>query len=232
MKDELARIRPRGRQDVEVCLDKASKGSTIILRSPGGEPMPLTAIGYFAFLQMDSETSLSRIESRIEDRFKGAGVVVEHLCGLVERLQAKALLFEDGRAVRARATLSKAGLNARRERAPSPADREHKRNNEDVAALVHAGWAALVGSEFPRAVSKFRSASEALPSSWRLARLVDVLERIGAGEDNVEFNPWVGIERVVRQAVAARRCPACGGDLHVDKASAFRCLACDGVFEA
>ena len=232
MTDQLSRIRPRGRQDVKVRLQRGANGSTIKLRSPNGPSMPLTAIGYFAFLQMDGETELSEIEDRISHRFEGAGVAVEHLCKLVEGLQSHALLFEDARAVRSRQALDDVGIGARRERGPAPGDGEHKRQNDEVADLVHAGWAALVGSEFPRAVSKFRAASEALPQSLRLASLVDVLERVGAGDEDVAADPWVGIDRVVRQAVAQRRCPACGDDLHIEGARAYRCVSCSGVFES
>ena len=231
MIEELSRIRPRGRHDVEVRLQRGPKGSTIMLRSAKGKGMPLTAIGYFAFLQMDGETELSEIEERIGHRFEGAGVGVEHLCRLVEGLQNNALLFEDGRAVRARKALGDVGIGARRERGPVPDNGDHRRENDNVADLVHAGWAALVGSEFPRAVSKFRQASEALPDSLRLASLVEVLERVGAGDKDVGADPWVGIARVVRLAVEQRRCPACGDDLQGEGERAYRCVGCSGIFE-
>ena len=49
--------------------------STLILRRPGAEPIP-TAIGYFAFLQMDGETPLGEIARRIDQRFEEAGVLI------------------------------------------------------------------------------------------------------------------------------------------------------------
>ena len=150
---------------------------------------------------------------------------------MVERLQGHGLLFEDRRAVRAREALAKVGLHARRDRAPAARDGVHNRHNEEVAALVHAGWAALVGSEYPRAVSKFRQASESLPRSLRLARLVDVLERVGAGDQQVDVDPWIGIDRLIKQALQERCCPACGGDLQLQRAGAYSCTACGGVFE-
>ena len=171
MIEEIRRIKPRARADVEVRLQRVNQGSTLVVRHPGGEPLPLTAIGYFAFLQMDGETRLSEIQERIEHSFEGAGVDVYHLCRLIEQLQDKGLLFEDGRAVRAREALDQVGILARREDSSPPSDATQNRHNDDVSALVHAGFAALVGSEFTRAMVKFREASEAMPRSMRLARL-------------------------------------------------------------
>jgi len=228
--EEIARIQPRGRADVEVRLQRSKQGSTLILRIPSGAEVPLTAIGYFAFLQMDGETPLETIQSRIENRFEGAGVDIEHLGRLTERLQSRGLLFEDERVVRARAELEQAGILARRAAEAGSDERTQHRHNDDVAALVHAGFAALVGSEFPRAVSKFKAASEAMPRSLRLARLVDVLERIAAGDEQIASDPWVGIERMVAQAITQRVCPACGGHLREESTQAYRCESCAGVF--
>lgn len=230
MIEEIRRIRPRARADVEVRLERANKGSTLVVRRSGGQPLPLTAIGYFAFLQMDGETRLSEIQERIEHRFEGAGVDVHHLCSLIEQLQDKGLLFEDGRAVRARQALDQVGILARRENSRPPSDAMQNRHNDDVSALVHAGFAALVGSEFSRAMVKFREASEAMPRSLRLARLVDVLERVSLGDQNVADDPWVGIERMVEQAIEQRVCPACGGQLRQTTPNAYRCEDCSGEF--
>ena len=75
------------------------------------------------------------------------------------------------------------------------------RHNDDVSALVHAGFASLVGSEFT-ALRKF--APQWAMRSLRLARLIDVLERVGAGEVDIERDPWVGIEHMVSQAIDQR----------------------------
>lgn len=230
MIQEIARIQPRGRTDVEVRLQRTKQGSTLILRIPEGEEVPLTAIGYFAFLQMDGQTTLSELQHRIESRFEGAGVDIENLCRLTEQLQSKGLLFEDERVVRARSELQQAGISARRSSDKVADERTQDRHNEDVAALVHAGFAALVGSEFPRAVTKFKAASEAMPRSLRLARLVDVLERINAGDEQIASDPWVGIERMVEQAIAQRVCPACGGHLRQTTPNAYRCDDCASDF--
>ena len=66
MIEEIRRIKPRARADVEVRLQRVNQGSTLVVRHSGGEPLPLTAVGYFAFLQMDGETRLSEIQERIE----------------------------------------------------------------------------------------------------------------------------------------------------------------------
>ena len=226
---EIARIRPRGRADVQVRLERREQVSRIIVRAPDGEPMPLTAIGYFAFLQMDGETPLSVIAEQIDGRFEGAGIDINSLCHLVERLQERGLLFEDRRAVSARRALRNSGIGARKK--GDPITPESQRQNEDIAQLVHAGWAALVGSEFPRAVRNFRAASERLPASLRLARLAEVVDRVAAGEQGVGDDPWIGIDRVVEAAVAALCCPACGGDLRQANGGAYHCAACDGSFQ-
>ena len=230
MNEALARIRPRGRHDVEVRLAPQGTSARIILRREG-EPLPLTAVGYFAFLQMDGETRLETVLERIHGRFGEAEVGLENLARLVERLADRGLLFEDQRVVRARAALRQSGIEARRERAPVAADGSRRRQNDDVAGLVHDGWAALVGSEFPRAVSKFRSASERLPASLRLASFVDVLERVAAGEEEVGGDPWIGIERVLRRAIEEKVCPACGAPgLYAEEAS-WCCQACGGQYQ-
>ena len=230
MIEELRRIKPRARADVEVRLQRVNQGSTLVVRCSGGEPLPLTAIGYFAFLQMDGETRLSEIQERIEQRFEGAGVDVFHLCRLIEQLQDKGLLFEDGRAVRARQALEQFGILARREDSSPPSDATQNRHNDDVSALVHAGFAALVGSEFTRAMGKFREASQAMPRSMGLARLADILERISMGDQHIADDPWVGIERMVEQAIEQRVCPACGGQLRQTASDAYRCEDCSGEF--
>ena len=230
MIEEIRRIKPRARVDVEVRLQRANQGTTLVVRQSEGEPLPLTAIGYFAFLQMDGETPLSEIQQRIEHRFEGAGVDVYHLCRLIEQLQDKGLLFEDGRAVRARLALEQVGILARREDSSPPGDAVQNRHNDDVSALVHAGFASLVGSEFTRAMLKFREASHAMPRSMRLARLVDVLERISMGDQHVADDPWVGIERMVEQAIDQRICPACGGQLRQTMPDAYRCDDCSNEF--
>ena len=230
MIDELKRLKPRARADVEVRLQRQDMASTLILRRLGAEPIPLTAIGYFAFLQMDGETPLGEIARRIDQRFEGAGVDLHHLVRLVEQLQASELLFEDQRVVRARAALERAGIRARNG-SGDVSDQPQNRHNDDVSALVHAGFASLVGSEFTRALRKFRAASEAMPRSLRLARLIDVLERVGAGEVDIERDPWVGIEHMVSQAIDQRVCPACGGHLREVAARAYRCEDCGGEFQ-
>ncbi len=230
MIEEIRRIKPRVRADIEVRLQRVNQGSMLVVRRAGGESVPLTAIGYFAFLQMDGETRLSEIEERIEHRFEGAGVDVHHLCRLIEQLQDKGLLFEDERAVRARQALEEIGILARREDSSPPSDVMQNRYNDDVSALVHAGFAALVGSEFTRAMVKFREASEAMPRSMRLARLVDVVERISLGDQRIADDPWVGIERMVEQAIDQRICPACGGQLRQTTTDAYRCEDCSGEF--
>ena len=230
MIEELQRIKPRARADVEVRLQRVTQGSTLVVRHAGGGSLPLTAIGYFAFLQMDGETRLVEIQERIEQRFEGAGVDVHHLCSLIEQLQAKGLLFEDGRAVRAREALEQVGISARREDSTPPTQSRQNRHNDDVSALVHAGFAALVGSEFTRAVVKFTEASEAMPRSMRLARLVDILERISKGDQHIADDPWVGIERMVAQAIEQRVCPACGGQLRQTAPQVYACEDCSGEF--
>ena len=79
-------------------------------------------------------------------------------------------------------------------------------------------------------MGKFREASQAMPRSMRLARLADILERISMGDQHIADDPWVGIERMVEQAIEQRVCPACGGQLRQTASAAYRCEDCSGEF--
>ena len=71
-----------------------------------------------------------------------------------------------------------------------------------------------------------------MPRSLRLARLIDALERVGAGEVDIERDPWVGIEHMVSQAIDQRGLPRGGGHLREVAARAYRCEDCGGEFSA
>jgi hypothetical protein len=226
-------LRPLGKPDVEVCVVRGEGGAKIIVRARGSsDDLPLTPVGYFAFLQMDGVRSVRHIVSRVDERFPGSGMDSQTIHNLVGHLREASLLVDDPRAAVARDALARAGLTGRERRDPVPESGPLRRRNEEAAEAFDDGWKALVGAEYNFAVESFRRASSLAPTSVRVAGAIEVLDRISAGErgEHLGTDPWIGIDRVIGQAVALRRCPACGSDLFQASSSEYECVGCRGLF--
>jgi hypothetical protein len=226
-------LRPLGKPDVEVRVARGEAGATIIVRPrSGSEDLPLTPVGYFAFLQMDGVRSVRGIVDRIDERFPDSGINSQSIHDLVGYLRDAGLLVDDPRAAAARKALQRAGLTGRERRDPVPDDGQLRRRNDAAAEAFDDGWKALVGAEYGYAVERFRRASHLAPSSVRVAGVIDVLDQISSGErgEHLGTDPWIGIDRVIANAVALRQCPACGSDLFQSNTGSYECVGCGGDF--
>jgi hypothetical protein len=198
-------LRPLGKPDVEVCVVRGEGGAKIIVRARGSsDDLPLTPVGYFAFLQMDGVRSVRHIVSRVDERFPGSGMDSQTIHNLVGHLREASLLVDDPRAAVARDALARAGLTGRERRDPVPESGPLRRRNEEAAEAFDDGWKALVGAEYNFAVESFRRASSLAPTSVRVAGAIEVLDRISAGERGEHL----GIELSARPSLCAAARPA------------------------